>query len=161
MGCQKTLPSSGLVVSGPSWWGCAVLSSPQGRSAPRLQPLEGRQPSPWGCERLAPPWRRRVGCTLGGQAPERAPHRVQAPQGGGENWDVGAGAALGVVQVRQRGQAFLSPLPVSGQLCKGQVLDLGHSLWPSRQDQHVVRHQHTAHPDPRAGGRARAPSTVV
>ena len=48
-------------------------------------------------------------------------------QGGGENGDVGAGAALGVVQVRQRGQAFLSLLPVHGQLCQGRVLELGHS----------------------------------
>lgn len=133
-----------------------MLSSPR-RSAPRLQALEGRQPGPWGCGRLAPPSWRKVGCMMGGwpQAPKRAPHGVQAPQGGGEDGDVRAGDVLRVVQVRQRGQAFLSPLPAHGQLSKDRVLELGHSLWPSRRDQDVVRHQHAPHPDPRAGGRAR------
>ena len=134
------LPRSGPVMSGASWWGCAVLSSPRGRSAPRLQALEGRQPGPWGCGRLAPPWWRRVGCMMGGwrpQAPEQVPHRVQAPQEGGEDGDVGTRDVLGVVQVRQRGQAFLSPLPIHGQLSKYRVLEPGHSLWPSRRDQDV------------------------
>ena len=93
-----------------------------------------------------------MGCTLGGQrsqAPERAPHGVQAPQGGGEDGDVGAGAALGVVQVGQRGKAFLSPLPVRGQLCKGWVLELGHSLAIASGS---ARGPPPTHPTPRPQG---------
>jgi len=131
IGTWLPVTQCGVSENAPQFWPGGVRAFLVGLCC-ALQPSGEVSSSPAASGRQAarPLGLRALGCTLGGwrpQAPERAPHRVQAPQGGGENGDVGAGAALGVVQVRQRGQAFLSLLPVHGQLCQGRVLELGHS----------------------------------
>lgn len=76
-----------------------ISSSPAGSGRQAARPL--------GLRVLGSPLVEEGGLQMGGwwpQAPERAPHGVQAPQGGGEDGDVGAGDVLGVAQVRQRGR---------------------------------------------------------